>query len=74
MGVSSDDVRIRDLVEFLRSKCGPLGLWEHPTHPQLSRWLTLDLLASLRRLESGDWTGRDLRSTFRPYPKRRRRY
>jgi hypothetical protein len=74
MGVSAEDPRVADLVGFLRSKRGERGLWDHPTHPQLSRWLTLDILASMRRLESGDWTGRDLRSSFRPYPKARRRY
>jgi hypothetical protein len=74
IGVSADDVRVADLVAFLESKRGPYGLWDHPTHPHLTRWLTLDLLSSLRRLESGDWSGRDLRTSFRAYPKRRRRY
>lgn len=73
-GVSASDPRIADLVAFLDTRRGPLGLWDHPKYPQLSRWLTLDILASKRRLESGDWTGRDLRSTFRPYPRARRRY
>jgi hypothetical protein len=74
IGASAEDVRVADLVAFLESKRGARGLWDHPTHPQLSRWLTLDILASLRRLESGDWSGRDLRSAFRPYPKSRRRF
>lgn len=73
-GISAEDVRVADLIRFLQSKRGPLGLWEHPKHPQLSRWLTVEILASLRRLESGDWVGRDLRSSFRPYPRARRRY
>lgn len=74
IGVSADDERVADLVTFLESKRGAHGLWDHPSHPHLSRWLTLDLLASLRRLETGDWTGSDLHVPFRPYPKRRRRY
>lgn len=74
MAASADDVRIADLIAFLETRRGPLGMWDHPRHPQLSRWLTLDILASRRRIESGDWSGRDLRSTFVPYPKRRRRY
>lgn len=74
ISMSPEDVRVADLVAFLESKRGPLGLWEHPKHPELSRWLTLDILSSLRRLESGDWIGRDLRSDFRPYPRSRRRY
>ncbi|MGW6198697.1 hypothetical protein ACWF0M_21290 [Kribbella sp. NPDC055110] len=49
-GVSSEDRRVHALVTWLESRRGPYGLWEHPTHPQLSRWLTFDLESSLRRL------------------------
>jgi hypothetical protein len=73
-GIANDDARVADLVQFLLTKRGPNGLWEHPGHPHLTRWLTLDLLASLRRLETGEWTGSDLHVPFRAYPKRRRRY
>lgn len=73
-GVSADDVRVADLVGFLEELRGRYGLWQHPSHPQLSRWLTLDILVSLRRLEGGRWTGSDVRVPFAPYPKRRRRY
>jgi hypothetical protein len=74
IGVSAEDERISDLVTFLQSKRSALGLWDHPAHPHLSRWLTLELLSSLRRLETGDWAGTDLRVDFRAYPRRRRRY
>lgn len=74
LGASTDDERVADLIDFLESKRGPNGLWDHPVHPHLTRWLTLDILASLRRLESGDWVGSDLHAPFRPYPKRRGRY
>jgi hypothetical protein len=73
-GASLSDARLADLVSFLESARGPFGLWEHPAHPQLSRWLTLDLEVSLRRLGSGTWSGSDERLPHRPYPKRRRRY
>ena len=72
-GASRDDVRVADLVEFLEGLRGPYGLWEHPSHPQLSRWLTLDLETSQQRLESGDWSGSDVRVDSTPYPKGRRR-
>jgi hypothetical protein len=74
IGVASDDVRIADLLSFLDSRRGAHGLWEHPTHPHLTRWLTLDILASRRRIESGDWTGTDRHIHFRAYPKQRRRH
>ena len=73
-GASLEDPRVSDLVAFLESRRGPYGLWDHPSYPHLSRWLTLDLLASMRRLEMGDWTGTDLQVSFRAYPKRRRRH
>lgn len=72
-GASRDDERIADLVDFLEGLRGPYGLWEHNTHPQLSRWLTLDLESSLQRLESGDWAGSDVRVDFTAYPRMRRR-
>src|SRR5205823_4155248 len=52
-GVSADDARVADLVEFLEGMRGAFGLWQHRQHPQLSRWLTLDLETSLAGLRSG---------------------
>jgi len=56
-GVSLQDRRIRDLVDYLERLRGPYGLWQHAAHPQLAGWLSLDLESSLRRLEDGDWIG-----------------
>ncbi|TCC10927.1 hypothetical protein [Kribbella soli] len=49
-GAATDDRRVHALVTWLESRRGPYGLWQHPTHPQLSRWLTFDLESSLRRM------------------------
>lgn len=49
-GVPGDDRELAGLVNVLARRRGPFGLWEHPTHPQLSRWLTLDIDTSLRRM------------------------
>ena len=73
-GVSPEDRRVRDLVAYLETLRGPYGLWQHPTHPQLSRWLTFDLECSLRRLAEGDWIGNEEPASFTPYRKPRRRY
>jgi len=73
-GVSPDDRRVRDLVTYLETLRGPFGLWQHPVHPQLSRWLTFDLECSLRRLADGDWIGNEEPASFTPYKKPRRRY
>lgn len=72
-GASAEDPRVADLVEFLTARRGPAGLWEHPEFPELSRWLTLEILLSLRRLATGDWAGAGPRMPFRPFPGARRR-
>jgi hypothetical protein len=73
-GAARDEPRVDDLVEFLLTLRGENGLWQHSTHPELARWLTFDILRSLRRLEGGEWIGLAPRTAFRAYPKRRRRY
>lgn len=73
-GVSVADRRIRDLVAYLESLRSPYGVWQHPAHPQLSRWLTFDLECSLRRLPDGDWVGNEDPASFTPYKKGPRRY
>jgi hypothetical protein len=57
IGASISDPRAADLVGFLELLRGGAGLWEHPERPDLGRWLTFQILASLRRLETGDWVG-----------------
>jgi len=56
-GAGPDDPRAASIQAFLESRRGPAGLWEHPTRPDLSRWLTFDLLLTRRRLAGGDWAG-----------------
>jgi hypothetical protein len=73
-GASGDDQRVADLVRFLEGLRGPRGLWAHPSHPELSRWLTFDIMLSLDRLAGGEWLGVAPRVPFRAYPRRKRRY
>lgn len=73
-GISPQDRRVHDLVTYLHTLRGPYGLWQHPTHPQLSGWLTLDLETSLRQLHEGDWIGNQEPAKFTPYQCGRRRY
>ncbi|MFC6155916.1 hypothetical protein [Kribbella jiaozuonensis] len=73
-GVSPQDRRIRELVNYLETLRGPYGLWQHSSHPQLAGWLSLELETSLRRLEDGDWVGNEEPAGFTPYQRGRRRY
>jgi hypothetical protein len=69
-GASLDDARVSELVAFLHGLRGSAGLWDHPERPDLSRWLTFDLLRTMRRFDSGDWLGGAPRLPFRAYPRR----
>jgi hypothetical protein len=74
-----DDDRIIEIVDFVTGLQGRYGLWEHPLHPGISRWLTFDLLRSLSHLsseqtEQSDWVSLEPRTPFQTYPRRERRY
>ncbi len=75
VGATRDDDRVADLVEFVLDERGPYGLWEYLPGPQVSRWVTFDLLRSLARLdETGDWVSLEPPTPFQGYPRQRRRY
>ncbi|MGW7680168.1 hypothetical protein ACWGID_05475 [Kribbella sp. NPDC054772] len=50
-GFTAQDSQVGALATHLESLRGPYGLWQHPAHPQLSAWLSLNLESTLRRLE-----------------------
>lgn len=49
VGISKDEPRVADLLEFIRAQQGKYGLWETPDWPQAARWMTFDLLRSFNR-------------------------
>jgi hypothetical protein len=71
VGISKEDPRVTDLSSFISSLQGEYGLWEYRDRPQVSRWLTFDLLRSMALLDKDrEWIGVEPRTPFRPYPKR----
>lgn len=77
VGASMDDERVAGLVSFVRGLQGPYGLWEYAAHPQVSRWLTFDLLRSLSGLstDSGSaWFSMEPRTPFQAYPRTEKRF
>jgi hypothetical protein len=75
IGASREDARIDDMVVSVQALQGPYGLWEYRSHPEVSRWLSFDLLRSLSRIDSdSDWVSFEPRTPFQPYPKRPKRY
>ena len=75
VGASTDDPRVSDLLKFVLSLRGEYGLWEYPHRPQISRWLSYDLVRSISLLDKNvDWIGMEPRTPFTPYPKRQKRF
>lgn len=76
IGASLEDDRVRDLVSFIRGLQGEYGMWTYRRRPQISRWLTFDLLRSLTALAEGgeDWQSMEPRTPFQPYPRKPKRY
>jgi hypothetical protein len=75
VGAAQDDDRVGDLLIFILSLQGEYGLWEYAARPQISRWLTYDLMRSLSQMDqSSDWLSLEPRTPFQPYPKRPRRF
>ncbi len=75
MGASLEDERVAAMVAFVRDQQGPYGLWTYAAHPEVSRWVSFDLLRSLAQIDrEGDWVSLEPRFPFQPYPKRPRRY
>jgi hypothetical protein len=75
VGASLEDQRVAATVEFIIDQRGPYGLWEYASRPQVSHWVTFDILRSLSRLDqASQWASLEPRTPFRAYPRRKRRY
>ena len=75
VGASGDDERVVDMITSVREMQGPHGLWEYLPSPQLSRWVTFDILRSLSNLDSEtDWISTEPRTPFRAYGRKEKRF
>jgi len=75
IGAGPDDERVADLVAFVQKLRGPYGLWEYGKKPQVSRWLTFDLLRSLSNLSGEqEWQSLEPRTPLQAYPRWSRRH
>lgn len=75
IGASSDDLRVADNIDFVKELQGPYGIWEYPRYPEVSRWITFDILRSLSRLDQEtDWFSMEPRTPFQAYPKKEKRF
>jgi hypothetical protein len=75
VGASLEDERVLELLETVRSLQGTYGLWEYPRRPQVSRWVTFDLLRSISNLgKNRDWISEEPQVPFQAYPKTDKRF
>ncbi len=75
IGVNTSDLRLAELINFVKSLQGEYGLWECTLHPEASRWLTFDILRSLSKLKAeGKWISFEPRTPFQGYPKKEKRF
>jgi hypothetical protein len=79
VGATVEDERVAGIVDFVAKSQGSYGLWEYQHYPQASRWVTFDLLRSLRMLDENSqtdsgWLSLEPRTPFQPYPKKPKRF
>ena len=75
IGASLEDPRVAENVEFVKQLQGAYGLWDYARHPEVSRWVTFDLLRSLSKLDQKtDWFSMEPRTPFQAYPKKPERF
>lgn len=72
---ATHDTRIKDLIDYIIGEQGKYGLWNCINKPQATKWITYDILLSLRGiLPVSDWESFEPRTPFQPYPPKRKRY
>jgi hypothetical protein len=72
--VPTSDQRVNDLVAFIKEQQIEYGFWEY-IKPQASRWVTYDILRSLKDvLSESDWVNFEPRTPFQPYPSKMKRF
>ncbi len=79
IGARSEDERVDEIVKFVTAAQNTYGLWEYLSRPQAARWVTFDLLRSLKGLADNNqlntaWLNLEPRTLFQPYPKKDKRY
>jgi len=74
LNASIEDGRVKDLIDFIQHLQGENGLWECKLHPQANRWLTYDLLSSLKKIDNNtDWISHEPSTPFQEYSKKLKR-
>ncbi len=74
LGANKSNERIKNIINFLLEQKTSYGIWEYMEHHHVSRWITYDLLFSLKKIDQEtDWVSLEPQTPFRMYnhpPKR----
>ncbi|UCE09926.1 MAG: hypothetical protein JSW61_13285 [Candidatus Thorarchaeota archaeon] len=75
MGADTSDSRVADLVDWFSDIQGSYGIWEYVPRPEVSHWVTFDILRSLSKTDMNqDWVTEEVRTPFRAYRRKRKRF
>lgn len=75
IGATKEDSRVAKIVKYLQEIQSSFGLWEYQPNPQVTRWISFDILRSLLKLdESGDWISTEPRTKYKSYLRKPRRF
>ena len=75
VGATTDDSRVKELIDFVMGNQGVYGLWEYLVKPHASRWVTFDILRSLSEIDlGGNWFSLEPKTPFQAYPKTKQRH
>ena len=75
VGANRSDPRVGDLIEWLLKQQGEFGLWEYTPHPEVSRWVSFDILRALQGTDdSTEWFSTKKRMHFAAYPRKKKRF
>ncbi len=75
VGANRSDPRVEELIEWVLKQQGEYGLWEYMPHPEISRWVSFDILRSLGKIDdTTEWFSTKQRKQFASYPRRKKRF
>lgn len=75
VGANRTDSRVNDLIQWILEQQGEFGLWEYTPHPEVTRWITFDILRSLANIDDSiEWISTKQRKHFAAYPSKTKRF
>ncbi|MFX1236249.1 MAG: hypothetical protein ACFFAS_12185 [Promethearchaeota archaeon] len=75
IGASIEDERVLEFVEYVKNERGPHGLWDYSSQPLANRWITCNLLRSLKKIDNNtEWYSLEPKTHFQAYSPKNRLY